>query len=389
MNFQAADHPDTCLSARERFFRSLRGEPRNHIADMEFRYWTEVPDLWHAQGLPSKVVSDEEIELYFGFDRRWRPPVNTLLDPPFVTEDVAVKGGSRIFYDADHVLCSVPEGSGTTMPRHLEYPLTSRRDWERKFIPLLDPDSPGRIPGDLRIQVEEALARGYVPWLYVGSLLGLLRNYMGFEAFCYLVHDDPSLLDEMIGRLADLTCAILERALPEISGLVDFAHFWEDICFNSGPLVSPDFFRAHLTPRYRRITETLARFGITEVIVDCDGFIEPLVPHWLDGGVNVFFPIERTAGADPVVLRRTFGDAARLLGGIDKRLIALSGDKLLRELERLAPLVDAGGYIPFCDHFVPPDVTLAAYRFYISAKRRIFGIPERSERYRRFPLDGI
>jgi hypothetical protein len=389
MTTTRTDHPDTPLTARDRFIRSLRGDTRDHVTDLEFRYWTEVPGLWHAQGLPATVNSDEEIELYFGLDRRWRPPVNTILDPPFVTQDVAIKDGNRIFYDTDHVLCSVPTESGTTMPRHLEYPLTSRRDWEQTFLPRLDHDSPGRFPDDLRVQVETALARGYVPWLYVGSLFGLLRNYMGFEAICYMVHDDPVLLDTMIERLADLTCAVLERALPKIAGLVDVAHFWEDICFNSGPMVSPDFFRKHLTPRYRQITETLARFGITEVIVDCDGFIEPLVPHWLDGGVNVFFPLERASGSDPVALRRKFGDAARLMGGIDKRLISLSVDPLLHELDRLAPLVDAGGYIPFCDHFVPPDVTLSAYRYYLSAKRDIFGIPERSERYRSYPLDGI
>ncbi len=55
-----------------------------------------------------------------------------------------------------------------------------------------------------------------------------------------------------------------------------------------------------------------------------------------------------------------------------------------RELERLAPLVEEGGFVPFCDHYIPADVTLDKYRFYLKKKREIFGIPQRVEKDRDF-----
>jgi hypothetical protein len=43
------------------------------------------------------------------------------------------------------------------------------------------------------------------------------------------------------------------------------------------------------------------------------------------------------------------------------------------EIERLAPLVEEGGYIPLPDHRVPPDVPLANYIFYLDEAKRVWG----------------
>jgi len=132
----------------------------------------------------------------------------------------------------------------------------------------------------------------------------------------------------------------------------------------------------------------LRAHGVQHVMVDSDGWIGQLIDGWLEAGVNVMFPLERAAGTDPVMLREQYGPQLLLMGGVDKMKIARGGDDLVRELEHLAPLVEAGGYIPHCDHLCPADVSLDKYRFYLSKKREIFGIPQREERIRRFPADG-
>ena len=43
------------------------------------------------------------------------------------------------------------------------------------------------------------------------------------------------------------------------------------------------------------------------------------------------------------------------------------------EVERLAPLVEAGGFIPHCDHRVPADVPLANYVHYVREAKRVWG----------------
>ncbi len=71
------------------------------------------------------------------------------------------------------------------------------------------------------------------------------------------------------------------------------------------------------------------------------------------------FPIEVGKWhADPLEFRRRYGKAMRLIGGVDKHVLRRSPREIAAEVERLAPLVEEGGYIPTPDHRVPPDVPL-------------------------------
>jgi hypothetical protein len=44
-------------------------------------------------------------------------------------------------------------------------------------------------------------------------------------------------------------------------------------------------------------------------------------------------------------------------GGIDKRAMAAGGQVMRDEVMRVAPLIQDGGFIPSCDHGVPPDIS--------------------------------
>jgi len=84
----------------------------------------------------------------------------------------------------------------------------------------------------------------------------------------------------------------------------DFGAGWEDICFNSGPIVGVDFYRRVITPRYRRIADLMNLHGVDILQIDCDGNIMPIVPCFLEGGINTMFPVEVHGGSDPVAMRR-------------------------------------------------------------------------------------
>ena len=109
-------------------------------------------------------------------------------------------------------------------------------------------------------------------------------------------------------------------------------------------------------------------------MLDSDGDVRLLLPLWLEGGVNVAFPLEvGTWGLDPIDIRRRFGKELRICGGFDKHILAHSKDAISREIDRLAGLVEEGGFIPFCDHRVPPDVSLENYLHYVDTAKRVWG----------------
>ena len=114
--------------------------------------------------------------------------------------------------------------------------------------------------------------------------------------------------------------------------------------------------------------------GMDIIWIDCNGWIDTLIPLWLDAGVNCMFPVEVGIwDGDPIRLRKVFGKDLLLMGGFDKRILAQDHKAITAEVERHAPLVEEGGFIGFCDHRVPPDVPLANYVHYAKYVRRVWG----------------
>jgi uroporphyrinogen decarboxylase len=57
------------------------------------------------------------------------------------------------------------------------------------------------------------------------------------------------------------------------------------------------------------------------------------------------------------------------MGGVDK-LALIAGEKAIdRELARLAPLLEDGGFVPLVDHRCPPEVSYGIYGYYLKKKR--------------------
>jgi hypothetical protein len=72
-----------------------------------------------------------------------------------------------------------------------------------------------------------------------------------------------------------------------------------------------------------------------------------------------------------------FGRELRLLGGIDKRAMIAGPEAIDAELARVVPLLKEGGYIPWCDHHVPPDVSLENYLYYVRRMKEASLDPDR------------
>jgi uroporphyrinogen decarboxylase len=194
---------------------------------------------------------------------------------------------------------------------------------------------------------------------------------MGVEEFSCALMTDRDWVEEMMEHLTCLTLTMLERVLPVTP--VDIAWWWEDMCYNRGSLMSPALFRDLMVPRYARITGLLRKHGVTTNILDCDGYINQLVPGWLEAGINCMFPLE-VAHTDAFRLRKEYGDQLLLLGGVDKRALIGGKQQIDREMERLVPLVRSGRFIPCVDHRVPADVSLEDYLYYLQKKEQLLTV---------------
>jgi uroporphyrinogen decarboxylase len=356
------------VTVREQFLSVYRGESPPRIPNVEFGYWALTLTTWHAQGLPVDVTSDAAAERHFdleGLTLFEELPVRNSLFPAFERTVLADQGDRQIIRDEEGNTCEVfPDTS--SMPKYLKFGLETRADWERLRSERLDPDTPGRI-GDVQAFLRRAQETGLPTFFHAGALYGWLRNWMGVEGISYALMTDRAWVEEMMDHLTALTLTMIDRAIPPRG--VDLAWWWEDMCYNRGPLISPRLFRELMVPRYRRITDAMRRRGIEINVLDCDGRINELVPGWLDAGINCMFPLE-AAHTDAYALRREY-PSVLLLGSVDKLALIAGRHAIDAEISRLRPLVDQGRFVPCVDHRVPPDVTYDNYRYYLEAKERL------------------
>jgi len=371
------------LNHRERLLRTLRRQPVDRVPDYEFRAWVQTIDRWATEGLPIPALvgmgsPTGYLEHYFGTDDAEYGPglsVNTRLLPAFEPQVIEERGENWVIQDADGALSEQlkPE-YGASIPRYIRYAIQTRADWERLRDARLDPSHPDRVPPHLDALTRRLNAADYPVTIFVGSLYGWIRNWMGVENLSLMLYDDLPLVEEMMEHLTRLTLSVLERLAGH--GLrIDRADWWEDMCFRSGSLLSTKLFARLMVPRYKRITDFLRQeFGTEFNQLDCDGNIHQLAPLWLDGGINVMFPVE-AAHTDPARLAGQLGTRGIQRGAFDKRALIEGPAAIDAELARLRPLVEAGDVIPHTDHLVPPDVSFDHYVYYRRRKLELIGKP--------------
>jgi len=206
-----------------------------------------------------------------------------------------------------------------------------------------------------------------MPFLIVsdrwGGFFGPIRNLVGVERLCTLLYDDPAFVEEMMDADADFVIAMMRQILEVVQ--IDAFAMWEDMAYNHAPLISPEMVRRHMLPRYRRVVEFVRSKGVPYVGLDSDGQIDPLIPVWMDAGLNFLYPFEVQSGMDVLAVRRRYGRELRIWGGVDKRALAKGREAIDAELRRVEPLIAEGGYIPHTDHSAPPDISFADYSYYL------------------------
>lgn len=365
------------MTFRENVLAILNYRKYDHFPVVSFGYWTETLDNWAAEGHITKEEAegyarrgdnspaDNSVMKRLGFDFNWNscPGTANLLFPAFKKEILEEKpDGSQIVRDGQGLIVLEKPGI-VSIPSEIGTSLTDRKAWEELYLPKLQ-WNPKRVNTEYFKSLSSLEGRKIPIGLHCGSLIGNIRNLLGVEQLSYLYVDDEDLYVEIIDTVAELAYKCVETVL-ETGAKFDYAHFWEDICGKNGPLVTPQVFEDYVAPHYKKITTLLNKHGIDIVSVDCDGWIDRLVPIWLKNGVNTMFPIEvGTWNASIAPWREQYGKGLRGVGGMNKNVFAKDYKAIDEEIERLKPLIELGGYIPCPDHRIAPDAKFENVQYY-------------------------
>ena len=359
----------------------------------------EGPELgWHGEGLPERLGLDElqRVDPWYG-------PV-----PDFEYKVIEEDERTKVYVNHEGILMrEFKERSDTSMPQFLKFPVETLEDFEPFAVERLALNAEYRFPATWQREVAEgrlhsvagaanitsasdaiggdaqpeaeapvgsasndpvALRRADEQPRFCwadrwGGFFGSLRNMMGVQNLCLAFYDQPKLVERMMEERADRIIEITAEVLKYTP--IDIFGYWEDMAYNHGPLMDPNMYRRFAFKHYRRVNDWLRSQGIKHIWLDSDGDISGLIPIWLESGINVLWPFECQSGMDVVKVRETYGHDLALMGGIDKRTLVPGGDVMRREVDRVMPLVEDGGYIPELDHSVPPDVSWPNFCDYV------------------------
>jgi uroporphyrinogen decarboxylase len=359
------------ISDRERFNNQMHYKPIDRCFNMEFGYWDENFQLWGIFK-DNNITNNSDADIFFNFDRFDGISGQNWLCPAFEDKVIEIRGNKKILQNSDGLLAEAPLDGHNTIPHYLESAVKTPQDWKRVKEERFDLKSPQR-----KLNVEELIKkhpvnREYPLGIGCGSMIGVIRNMLTFEGLAYACFDYPDMVEDMV----ETCCRMVENTLDQLLGRIDFdfASGWEDICFKSGPLVSVDFFRNVVVPRYKRISKKLHQHGIDIWFTDCDGDVRPILPMLLESGINCLFPFEVNCCCHPGELLKEYGKDLRIMGGFDKMAIGNGPQAIKEYMKTLVPLVERGGYIPFCDHRCPPNVKQEDYLYYLDLKEQMFGL---------------
>ncbi len=378
------------LTTRERYSAYMHRQPGVRTMFWEFGYWVETVERWYAEGLPRSPYApppgmpggngffagglpfphqpglvrylDLDVRMQLGLDlSSVRVPLVWRACPLFTETVIEEDETSRILINPDGVKVRVRKDNAS-VPQYLGWPIQDRASWEKLKVERFTSDIRQRFPDRWELLVQGYRKRDYPLGIVMDGFFAAPRELLGVQPQLMMYYDDPQLMLDINEHLLQTWLATLEELLSFVN--IDFVYVWEDMSFKTGPLLSPRMFERFISPYYRLLTSFLRGRGIDIICVDTDGNCSKLIPLYLEAGFAGMYPFECQAGMNIIDVRKQYPDML-MLGGLDKTKIAEGPDAIDAELEAKLPfMLSQGGYIPFGDHMIPPDVSWANFAYY-------------------------
>lgn len=380
------------MTAREIYLSVLGMQDTERTLRWEFGFWGAVLADWYQEGLPKKVGFDSEpiygefvngpgiqypmpsyddnvqyahdVVSYFDLERGPSPfPFNWYYWPRW-KKKVYWETEDKIEYMGPDGIRRLAFKDERSMPTWTGHPVTCEADWEEISCERLSLDNfdDRYTVDDVDEFITHAKDRDYPMCLYGSPIgfFGVLRFMIGEENLYYWYYDKPDLIRRILDHLCEMWLIIAEELTSKID--FDFGRFYEDMAYRGGSLISPKMFKEFLTPYYRRLIDLARSRGVKHFVVDSDGYIEDMLPLFLEAGLTAILPWEVAAGNDIERVRDEYPNLG-IMGGIDKRALT-SKETIDKELAKVSRMIARGGFIPYVDHAVPPNVSWENFKYY-------------------------
>jgi len=321
--------------------------PRERIVNTLERRPTDRPpvDIWYVgevlQALYEHTGTDNETALWraLGIDKwAW---VN-----PAYTGALAPKQPDATFVNHWGIQFKTIQSGAATYGETLAFPLAGYSNVE-EYPYWPDPDKFDYAGAAARAG---ELAREYAtlgPWV---SFFEVYCNMRGLEQAMVDIALEPEFVSAALDKIEAIQTAMLENMLGRMRGVLDAVFVSDDMGSQQGLLISPGMWEEFIKPRFKRWCDLIHAHGM-KVFHHTDGAVRPLIPQYIEIGVDVLNPIQhKCPGMEMEGLKRDFGSALIFHGGVDTQDVLPFRDAAAVRAETRACLeqLGAGGGFICC-----------------------------------------
>jgi uroporphyrinogen decarboxylase len=197
--------------------------------------------------------------------------------------------------------------------------------------------------------------------MFVCSFFELSLVLWGFENFMMKLATERDLVEHWFDVKLAHDLAILEKFLAVAGPYIEAIQMNDDLGTQESLQVSPKLYRELIKPRQRKWIEFVKARTNAKVFIHCDGAIEPILPDFIEIGIDVLNPLQTSArGMDPRVIKQKYGRNLSFWGGgVETQTTLPFGtvEDVRREVrERMKLLSQGGGYVFAPIHNIQPDI---------------------------------
>jgi uroporphyrinogen decarboxylase len=261
----------------------------------------------------------------------------------------------------------VDDGYGNPYFMYRDGLVKSPEDWRNRALPGF---AEYAVTGARMYRILRAVWRKKIAIIpFIGP--GLWENSwqpMGFATFVSYMRKDPAFVREMVDYYTTLAVSVADAYCRAGARVLSYG---DDLAYKSGPMISPAKLEELYGDGYRRITETVHRYG-ARIYIHCCGNTNDLVEKFVEWGFDGAHAFEPTADNDLAEARGKVGDRLCLVGNIDVTHILVDATKEeVEEAVRKAVEDSAGGGFILAPTHTHASINVQNVRWMMDTARKL------------------
>lgn len=141
-----------------------------------------------------------------------------------------------------------------------------------------------------------------------------LDTLLGYQNLCYLILEQPDLVEAVFARVGESICAMYERlvGLPNLYGFFQ----GDDMGFKTGTLLSPDHLRTFVLPWHKKLAALAHQHNLVYLLHSCGNLDDIALDLLDDVKIDARHSYE-DEGNSVLNFKQRYGERVTILGGID------------------------------------------------------------------------